>query len=71
MSPHVTRRVRCPMGDWAQPAPDQDTAVTLLVRHVNEAHTVGEPDRHLLARIDTKLAAAGCTYQPPDGRYVP
>lgn len=66
-------RVRCPMGDWAQVAPDRETAITLQVRHGMDAHSVGpgNPPPDAVARCDEKLAAAQCPYQPPDGRYVP
>jgi len=67
----ATFRVRCPMGDWAQVAPDRETGIHLMVRHANGAHTIGDPNLLVIARCDAKLDAAGCPYIPPAGQYVP
>lgn len=66
-------RIRCPMGDWAQVAPDRETAIKLQVRHAWDAHTRlgGGPPQYVIDRTDAELTAAGCAYEPPDGRYVP
>lgn len=65
------RRVRCPMGDWAQVAPDRETATRLLTRHLLGSHMVG-PDRvpaYAIARADAKLTH--CPYVPPTGEWIP
>ncbi len=63
------RLVKCPMNDWQQVAPDRETALKLMSRHLNTSHRVDRIDQSLLAKIDAKLTH--CPYVEPDGRWVP
>lgn len=58
------------MGDWAQVAPDQATAIKLMTRHAMSEHMAEgcATPQWVIDRCDAKLTH--CPYVPPDGRYV-